>query len=116
MAELVPGDAAEARWTCEIELRSGRDGGLRLSGPFVFGKPGDYSFYLSWGTVAADGSFTHFRAAKLRLADVDPTVWNEAQQPGRILVGRLGLTDAKGQPCCAGVGPQDISWSVIDGG
>lgn len=114
MAELVPGDAAEARWQCEVAVRSGRDGGLRLAGPFIRGKPGDYFLYLGWGTVAADGSFALFRAAKLLLADVDPAVWREALEPGRRLVGRLGLTDAKGNPRCARVRPREIAWSVRD--
>jgi hypothetical protein len=110
--DLVPGDAPEAHWEYDIPVRTGRDGGLRFGGPLVHGKPGNYCFYLSWGTVAADGSFTLFRAAKLALADIDPAVLSQALEPGRTLVGRLGLTNATGQPLCARVRPPLIAWSI----
>ncbi len=52
-----------------------------------------------------------FRRAKLMLADVPDDVLAKAAAKG-TLVGRLGLTDAKGQPLCASVRPPLIEWSV----
>jgi uncharacterized protein DUF5990 len=52
-----------------------------------------------------------FRRAKLMLADVPGDVLAKAATKG-VLVGRLGLTDAKGQPLCAAVRPPAIEWSV----
>jgi hypothetical protein len=52
-----------------------------------------------------------FRRAKLMLSDVPVGVLKAAVKSG-LLVGRLGLTDAKGQPTCAGVRPPDIRWSL----
>ncbi|HEY6275206.1 MAG TPA: DUF5990 family protein, partial [Streptosporangiaceae bacterium] len=53
-----------------------------------------------------------FRAAKLRLVDVDPGVIEDALCPGHQLVARVRLTDARGNLICACVRPPDISWSA----
>jgi Family of unknown function (DUF5990) len=42
---------------------------------------------------------------------VPPAVLEEAKSTGS-LVGRLGLTDARGNPTCAAVGPSAIEWSA----
>ena len=52
-----------------------------------------------------------FRRAKLMLDGVPAEVLAEAAQEG-LIVGRLGLTDPKGQPLCAAVRPPVIEWSV----
>ena len=52
-----------------------------------------------------------FRRAKLMLADVPAAVLDAAAASG-LLVGRLGLTDAKGQPLCASVRPPQIGWAA----
>jgi hypothetical protein len=57
-----------------------------------------------------DDTFLLFRGAKLRLDAIDPAVVHAAAQPGKRLVGRLGLTDAKGHPRCASVHPPEIAW------
>jgi hypothetical protein len=68
--------------------------------------------YLSWGTVDNAKSFTLFRRAKLWLDAIPPTVINGALDLG-LLVGRLGLTDRKGNPLCAAVRPPVIEWSAV---
>jgi hypothetical protein len=110
--ELVPGDAPCARWELDVATRPDTDGAVDFGGPFVRGKRGERCLDLVWGEVGDDGSFALFRAAKLRLADIDPSVVRAALRPGRRLVGRLGLTDAKGHPRCASVRPPDITWSA----
>jgi hypothetical protein len=114
---LVPGDAPLARRLIEVKTRVHDEADIDFSGPFVKGKRGERFLYLSWGTVANDGTFTLFRAAKLWLSEVDPPVIQKALQPGHCLVGSLGLTDRKGYPLCASVRPPTIVWSAeaIDG-
>jgi Family of unknown function (DUF5990) len=66
---------------------------------------------LSWGTVDAIKNFTLFRRAKVWLDAIPPGVLDDAIQLG-LLVGRLGLTDRKGNPLCAAVRPPAIEWSA----
>ncbi len=83
--------------------------GFDVKGPYVQGPPGGRFIYLNWGTVD-DGSFTMFRRAKLWLNSVPAEVL--AASLDGVLVGRLGLTDARGNPRCAAVRPPVIEWSV----
>ena len=108
---LVPGDASLAVWTLDcnaVALSTGVD----LKGPYIQGPPGGRFIYLSWGTVDDAGGFTLFRRAKLWLDAVPPTVLDSAVDRG-LLVGRLGLTDRKGDPLCAAVRPPVIEWSAL---
>lgn len=63
------------------------------------------------GEVDGSGAFTMFRRAKLML-DAVPVDVLETAARGGVLVGRLGLTDARGEPLCARVVPPRISWTV----
>lgn len=108
---VTPGDAERATWTLACVAKEGRDGGIEVTGPYVQGGPGGRFVYLSWGTVAEDGTFTMFRRAKLMLGAIAPEVLAEAVRTGR-LTGRLGLTDAKGHPTCARVVPPAVEWSA----
>ena len=110
--DLVPGDAPSAAWHLDVSIRPDGAGGFDFGGPLVHGKRGERFLALWWGTVASDGTFTLFRGAKLRFADIEQVTLQEAMQPGKRLVGRLGLTDAKGNPRCASVRPPVIQWSV----
>jgi hypothetical protein len=49
-----------------------------------------------------------FRRAKLKLNEIDPAVVKKARASG-VLVGKLGLTDANGNPACAS---QTVDWSA----
>ncbi|MDX2706991.1 DUF5990 family protein [Streptomyces sp. PA03-6a] len=105
-----PGDAAAATWDLDCRVRETPDG-VDVTGPYVQGGPGARFVYLSWGTLAGDGGFTMFRRAKLMLDGVGTGTLREAARSG-MLVGRLGLTDARGGPLCASVRPPLISWSA----
>jgi len=105
-----PGDAASATWTLDCEFTLG-PAGPDLRGRYIQGRPGGRFIYLSWGTVDDAGAFTMFRRAKLMLDAVDPEVLHAAERGDR-LVGRLGLTDGRGQPLCAAVRPPVIEWSA----
>jgi hypothetical protein len=108
VTELVPGDATRARWELVVDVTDTGD----FKGPHVQGRKGDRFVYLSWSDVAADGTATMFRRAKLMLAAVPPDVLAEAVRPGWSLVGELALTDARGGPVCAAVRPPAIAWSA----
>jgi len=87
------------------------DGAADLKGPYIQGPPGGRFIYLNWGTVDESGSFTMFRRAKLWLTAVPPQVLASAAESG-VLVGRLGLTDDRGNPVCASIRPPLIEWSA----
>ena len=110
--DLVPGDADAAAWQLEVTVKDGPDGGFECTGPSVFGTPGERHLGLRWVTVDVDGSLSVFRAAKLRINDVDPSVLEQATATGGRLVASLGLTDEQGWPRCASVRPPLVTWSV----
>jgi Family of unknown function (DUF5990) len=110
--ELIPGDAASARWRFDVVVRPAEDGTFDFGGPFALGKRGERHLGLRWGTLDADHTFTVFRAAKLRSSDVAPSLVQAVLADGGRLIGRLGLTDKKGHPLCASVRPPDIVWST----
>lgn len=111
---LTPGDAAAATWTIECQLSGEANPGGQaadVKGPYIQGPPGGRFIYLSWVTVDDAGAATLFRRAKLWLDGVPPAVLQEAARTG-LLVGRLSLTDPKGNPTCAAARPPAICWSA----
>jgi hypothetical protein len=107
---MVPGDVPSATWTLActaVETPNGVD----LKGPYIQGPPSNRFIYLCWGDVDDGSGFTMFRRAKLMFDAIPETVVDRAVRSG-LLVGRLGLTDAKGGPVCAAVRPPAISWSA----
>jgi Family of unknown function (DUF5990) len=106
---LERGDAPTASWTLDCAVEE-KHGAIDVKGAYIQGPVGGRFIYLSWGNVGDDGSFRLFRRAKLWLDGVPPEVLRRAVATG-VLVGRLGLTDAKGHPRCAAVRPPLIEWS-----
>jgi hypothetical protein len=107
---LTPGDAPTARWTMDCQVTEtvvGRD----VRGPYIQGPPGGRFSYLNWGTVDDDAGFRLFRRAKLWLDGVPAGVLEDAVRNG-VLVGRLGLTDARDNPTCAARRPPTIECSA----
>ena len=66
----------------------------------------------SWYGRSPDGSVENFRGAKLRFAEIDPALIDQALQTGHPLVGRVMLTDEDGWPRCARLHPPAITWSI----
>jgi hypothetical protein len=106
LLDLQPADATKVTWTIDCEVD-----GSDVRGPYIEGRPGERFIYLNWGTSNDDGRMNMFRRAKLMLDAVPGDVLAKAAANG-TLVGRLGLTDAKGQPLCGSVRPPAIEWSV----
>jgi hypothetical protein len=107
---LVPGDAPSATWTVDCEAIAS-SAGIDLKGPYIQGSPGGRFIYLSWGTGEDARNFTMFRRAKLMFDAIPPEVLATAVE-NDLLIGRLGLTDRKGNPLCAAVRPPLIEWSA----
>ena len=108
---VTPGSAPAATWTLDAVVTPVPDGAADLRGPHIQGPPGGRFIYLNWGTIDGSGEFAMFRRAKLWLNAVPPEVLSDAARMG-ALVGRLGLTDAKGGPVCASIRPPAIEWSA----
>ena len=88
------GDASSATWTADCDAVTSPNG-LDLKGPHIQGPPGGR--FILW-----------FDA-------IPPLVIENAMKLG-LLVGRLGLTDPKGNPFCAAVRPPVIEWSAAAAG
>jgi hypothetical protein len=99
--------------TWELEATPVSADGADVRGPYISGPPGGRFIYLAWGVVGEQGGFDMFRRAKVMLDAVPPAVMTAARSSG-VLVGRLGLTDPKGNPTCAAVRPPLIEWSGAD--
>lgn len=110
VVERVPADADGAVWSFDVTSRE-VDGLLDVGGPWVHGRPGARFLYLSWGAVTG-GEFAMFRRAKLMFGDIPDGVLRAAHDGEGTLVGRLGLTDAAGEPVCARIRPPAITWVV----
>ena len=110
--DLVPGDAAGARWELDVDVVTAPGGSWDFRGPAVHGRRGDRFLYLTWGNVDPLGHFHMFRRAKLMLDRIDPDLVADAHGNGRPLVGTVRLTDAHGAPRCARVDAPDLAWSI----
>jgi Family of unknown function (DUF5990) len=103
----VSADADSVTW--EIEATPVPSTTADFRGPYISGPPGGRFIYLSWGVVEEPGTFEMFRRAKIMFDGVPAEVMSGAQKSG-VLIGRLGLTDPKGNPTCAAVRPPAIEW------
>jgi hypothetical protein len=106
----VPGDAAEAGWTIDCKIRQ-TDDGVDVTGPYVQGRPGDRFVYLSWLSDQGPGPCGMFRRGKIRLDALPEPVVRHALADGPIAV-RIRLTDDRGGPACATIGPPDVAWRI----
>jgi hypothetical protein len=104
----VSADVESVIWELEANPTTSEVADFR--GPYISGPPGGRFIYLSWGVVGEPGRFEMFRRAKIMLDGIPPEVMVAAQTSG-VLVGRLGLTDPKGNPTCAAVRPPLIEWT-----
>jgi hypothetical protein len=108
----VSADQESVTW--ELEATPAPSNLADFRGPYISGPPGGRFIYLSWGIVDGPGTFEMFRRAKIMLDGIPSEVLAAAQASG-VLIGRLGLTDPKGNPTCAAVRPPLIEWlSPVD--
>lgn len=109
--DLVPGDAARARWDLDVAVVDA-DGGLDFRGPAVHGGRGERFVYLTWGNVGEGGAFVMFRRAKLVLSRIDTELVRTALAADAGLCATVHLTDDRGGPRCARVDPPAVAWSL----
>jgi hypothetical protein len=105
----VSADVESVTW--ELEATPVSSAPVDFRGPYISGPPGGRFVYLSWGVVEGPGSFEMFRRAKIMFDGIPAGTMTAAQESG-VLVGRLGLTDPKGNPTCAAVRPPLIEWTA----
>lgn len=108
VAEVVPGDASSAVWVIEASTKVTPDG-IDITGPYIQGRPGRRFIYLSWLSDQGPGPLGMFRRGKIALEQIPPAVVEHGHQGGTIVV-RVRLSDAKGNPVCATVGPPSVAW------
>jgi len=106
--EPVAGDAESATWSMECTVRTTADG-IDVTGPYVQGRPHQRFIYLSWLSDQGPGPLGMFRRAKIRLDTVPEAVLRHAESGGTIAV-KVRLTDDKGNPSCATLGPPAVAW------
>jgi len=106
---LAPGDSPSVTWTMECTA-SGTPPDVDFKGP-TFRAIRELASSTSRGAPWTRRPSPGFRRAKLWLDAVPPVVVTSALRRG-VLVGRLGLTDAKGNPHCASVRAPTIEWSA----
>ena len=90
----VPGDAPEAHWRLDVSVGVDERGAFDFGGPYVAGHRDERCLYLRWLRRDVEGNDVLFRAAKLRLYEIDRELVQAALEPGSALVGRIGLTDS----------------------
>jgi hypothetical protein len=98
-------------WTLDCTAGTTASGAPDLTGAHVCGTPGKRFIYLSWLSANGEGPLGMFRRAKIALDAVPPDVLAKAVKSG-TLVGRVGLTDHKGNPRCAAIVPPVIEWTA----
>ena len=60
--------------------------------------------------VSVPGALPWQTAPEGAAGPAGPALVEEALRPGRRLIARVRLTDAKGHPVCAPLRPPDIGW------
>jgi Family of unknown function (DUF5990) len=114
VVDLVPGNAPRAVFNFSVDVESNQGKGLDFRGPFVHGKKGKRFLYLSWGELAADGSFSMFRRAKLPLSAIkSEDLVGSLSSASPAVEGSLDLTDEGGSPLCGTAAARRLSWKVL---
>jgi hypothetical protein len=106
--EPVAGDAPSATWALECAVRVTADG-VDITGPYIQGRPRQRFIYLSWLSDQGTGPLGMFRRGKIRLDALPDDVLRRAT-PETTIVVRVRLSDDRGNPACATLGPPTIAW------
>jgi len=106
----LPADAPEILFAPTLGVKTNpRTGALDFTGPFAQGKLGERFLYLCWGE--RNGAFWEgFARAKLLLHPLQKEVVEKALSTGQPLHIILTLTNPKGNPVCARIKEEDITW------
>jgi Family of unknown function (DUF5990) len=104
----VPGDAASATWILEATVLETSEG-IDVAGPYIQGRRHQRFIHLSWLSDQGPGPLGMFRRGRISLESIPATVLHHAAAGGAIEV-TVRLTDERGNPACATLGPAAVSW------
>ena len=108
----VFGDVQAADFDFELRVeRSSRTGRPNFLGPYAHGTPAERFLYLCWGE-RIEGFWHGFRRAKIHLRDLDWATVERALASKRPIEAIVKLTDRKGEPLCASVQREHITWQL----
>ncbi|MEZ5043669.1 MAG: DUF5990 family protein [Saprospiraceae bacterium] len=107
--EETPGDSLSKTFSLSLECNMGKDGMPNFLGPYVFGSTGDKFLYLVWYSKE-NGIKEMFRRAKIKLNVLSWEQINTAIAQGKSIEAHIKLTDKKGEPVCASLKAENISW------
>lgn len=108
--EDVLAEAEAVTFTCLLRVARDSDTGKpNFLGPYAQGTPQERFIYLCWGE-RKEGGWDGFGRAKIHLKEID---WSSVEQTiatGKPLEAVIKMTDKKGNPLCASVGQDNITW------
>lgn len=107
----VSGDCVSATWVLEAAVLETSDG-VDFTGPYIQGRPRQRFIYLSWLSDQGPGPLGMFRRGKISLESIPEAVRRHAEM-GRVIGVTLRLTDEKGNPACATLGPPEAAWRAV---
>jgi hypothetical protein len=103
--DAVPGDATEARFIANLQVRRRADGTVDFGGPLAQGKPRERFLYLTW--ISAANPQPPLRRVKVPLHHLS---WDDLQN-GQI-VAHLHMTGSDGGPLAATPKPPYLRWEI----
>jgi hypothetical protein len=105
-----PANADRVSWSFPCAVTSGA-AGLPLCGRYVQDRIGGGFVYLSWVSLAPEGTAAVFRRGRLMLDAVPEALLAEAVERGQLRA-RLSLTGADGLAAGARLVPPLVQWSA----
>jgi hypothetical protein len=105
---VLPSSTESPRFSGEVAMVS--DGDVTdYSGPYIHGPRGDRFLYLTWLHLKSRESMARI---KLKLSDIDPELLASAARDGKVVQGRVKLTNRLGKPASGSVRPPDVEWTL----
>lgn len=105
---VLPSSTPAPRFIGELSMVS--DGEVTdYRGPYVHGPKGDRFLYLTWLHLKSRESMARI---KLKLSDIDPELLATAARDGKVLLGRVKLTNRLGKPASGSVRPPEVEWTL----
>jgi hypothetical protein len=105
---VLPSSTESPRFIGELAMVP-VDDAVDYRGPYVHGPKGDRFLYLAWIHLKSRESMSRI---KLKLSDIDPELLATAARDGKVLQGRVKLTNRLGKPATGSVRPPDVEWTL----
>ena len=108
---LLPGDAEQAVFAITVDVVPGGAGGVEFRGPFVHGRRGERSVYLSWGQLGGVATVAAVSSPATSARDRFASLLGETAAPGAFSARRTARPDDLRLEV-RGVGPVTLPVSV----